>query len=154
MITSKLVLAILLLALSLGLASCNDADKQPAANQPLGASVGNTQQTVELRVLGMHCDNCVQSIQGNVAKLEGVETVSASFGNAAVLVGFDPGRTSIAEISAEIESLGFKVPGQASEHPYSAPDSGQAASDAAADSLAEDAADDSPADPAGAPDAG
>ncbi|MCB1221098.1 MAG: heavy-metal-associated domain-containing protein [Planctomycetales bacterium] len=60
----------------------------------------------------MHCDNCVQSIQGTVAKMEGVSAVSANFETGVVDASFDPAKVSEQQITAEIESLGFTVPGR------------------------------------------
>ncbi|MCB1217757.1 heavy-metal-associated domain-containing protein [bacterium] len=105
---------LLALALSLGLSACN----KPAAQQSAGSTADTTHTTasavteqVSLQAIGMHCDNCVQSIQGTVAKLDGVESVNADFQSGVVNVSFNPQQINAQQISAEIESLGFKVPG-------------------------------------------
>lgn len=96
--------------------SCNDADSQNNAETVSTevvqtASATDTEQVVDLAVEGMHCDNCVQAIQGTVAKLDGVSSVEAEFESGHALVSYNPAKISEEQISAEIESLGFSVSG-------------------------------------------
>lgn len=111
--TSVNFLIALLAALALaGLAACNkQADQGSAAAQSTPTEVEEAAfLTADIKVEGMHCDNCRQSIEGAVGKMAGVQSVSADFEKGEAIVSFDPSLTSQAAISQEIESLGFTVP--------------------------------------------
>ncbi|MEZ5337272.1 MAG: heavy-metal-associated domain-containing protein [bacterium] len=108
---------LLALALSLGLGACNKPAAQQSSGTPststtAASSTSAATEQVSLQAIGMHCDNCVQSIQGTVAKMDGVASVSADFQSGVVNVSFNPRQVNAQQISAEIESLGFKVPGE------------------------------------------
>ncbi|ETT87559.1 copper chaperone CopZ [Viridibacillus sp. FSL R5-0477] len=66
-------------------------------------------QQITLNVQGMSCGHCVNSIEGNVGKLNGVESVTVHLDTAKVDVSLDPNVISLKEIKDEIEDQGYDV---------------------------------------------
>ena len=62
-----------------------------------------------LRVEGMHCDDCENSIAKGVTELAGIDSISANHEDSTAFVRFDSNKTNVAEISKAIEERGFHV---------------------------------------------
>lgn len=61
-----------------------------------------------LKVEGMSCDHCVNSIESNVGKLNGVSLVKVDLTNDEVTVEFDNEET-LKQIKETIEDQGYEV---------------------------------------------
>lgn len=66
-------------------------------------------QQIILPVTGMHCANCVKTIERNVKKLDGIESAVVNYASEKVDIQFDSSRVSQAEIIQKIESVGYGV---------------------------------------------
>ena len=64
-----------------------------------------------LKVEGMTCEHCVQTVTEAVGKMSGVEKVDVSLEQKEVTVDFDESQTEMEKISAQIEEAGFEVKG-------------------------------------------
>ncbi|MCS7174060.1 MAG: heavy-metal-associated domain-containing protein [Armatimonadetes bacterium] len=64
---------------------------------------------MHLRVGGMHCSLCVETIRRAVLKLPGVRSVHVSIAHEEALVEYDPARVEPPAITATLEALGFAV---------------------------------------------
>lgn len=64
---------------------------------------------VKLNVQGMSCGHCINSIEGNVGKLKGVESVKVHLNEGKVDVTFDSNVVSVKEITDVIEEQGYDV---------------------------------------------
>ena len=64
-----------------------------------------------LKVEGMTCEHCVQTVTEAVSKMSGVEKVDVSLEQKEVTVDFDESQTEMEKISAQIEEAGFEVKG-------------------------------------------
>ncbi|OHX41337.1 copper chaperone CopZ [Cytobacillus oceanisediminis] len=62
-----------------------------------------------LNVQGMSCGHCVNSIEGNVGKLNGVESVKVNLDEGKVAVTFDPSAVDLKDITDVIEDQGYTV---------------------------------------------
>ncbi|MBM7634024.1 copper chaperone CopZ [Geomicrobium sediminis] len=62
-----------------------------------------------LNVQGMSCGHCVQSIEGNVSELTGVDHVKVHLSEGNVDVTFDPDKVDLNEITEVIEEQGYDV---------------------------------------------
>ncbi len=62
---------------------------------------------LHLKVGGMHCSLCVESIRRAVGRLDGVREVHVSIAYAEVLVEYDPGRIAPSAIRAALEAIGY-----------------------------------------------
>ncbi len=101
-----------LLALAAGaaaLAGCADRGAAPA-NGP-GAPAPAAAVTETIKVSGMTCGGCENSIKSSVAKLEGVREVQADHAAGRATVTYDPAKVDRAAIKGAIEKLGYKVEG-------------------------------------------
>jgi len=62
-----------------------------------------------LEVPEVHCGHCVESIEGAVGSLQGVERVTVDLESKNVTVGFDESALSVDQIVAAIEDQGYDV---------------------------------------------
>lgn len=65
--------------------------------------------TLHLRVGGMHCSLCTQSIERALTKLDGVSDTQVSLAHQEVLVNYDPGRVRVDAVTRTLQHLGFAV---------------------------------------------
>ncbi|WP_050183838.1 copper chaperone CopZ [Domibacillus robiginosus] len=66
-------------------------------------------QQVTLKVQGMSCGHCVNSIEGNVSKLNGVQSVKVYLAEGKVDTSFDSNIVSLKEITDVIEDQGYDI---------------------------------------------
>ena len=69
----------------------------------------------------LHCQNCVNKVQENVAFEKGVKDLKVSLDDQTVYVRYDAARTDVEALKKSIESLGYQVsgvvePGLGQEH--------------------------------------
>ncbi|MFA1822179.1 copper chaperone CopZ [Virgibacillus oceani] len=62
-----------------------------------------------LNVQGMSCGNCVNSIEGSVGELNGVETVKVHLQEGTVDLTFDGEKIDLKDITEAIEEHGYDV---------------------------------------------
>lgn len=62
-----------------------------------------------LKVEGMHCDDCEASIAKGVTELAGIDSISANHEDSTAFVRFDASKTDLEKISEAIEKRGFHV---------------------------------------------
>jgi copper chaperone len=62
-----------------------------------------------LNVQGMSCGHCVNSIQGSVGQLEGVNQVNVKLDDAQVEVTFNESQVSLDKIKETIEDQGYEI---------------------------------------------
>ncbi|KAF3857523.1 hypothetical protein F7725_009382 [Dissostichus mawsoni] len=72
--------------------------------QSMGLS---TESAVHIRVEGMHCQSCVQSIEGRIGPLPGVGHIQVSLQDATVLIVHQPIVVTQAQLRDCIEEMGF-----------------------------------------------
>lgn len=65
--------------------------------------------TKTLNVQGMSCGHCVNSIEGSVGELNGVETVKVHLQDGKVDVTFDSKKVDLKDITEVIEEQGYDV---------------------------------------------
>ncbi len=64
--------------------------------------------TTRVSVPGVHCDQCVASIDGAVSKEEGVQSVQVDLSTKQVTVEHNP-RVTVEELVGVIEDQGYEV---------------------------------------------
>jgi copper chaperone len=67
-------------------------------------------ETVELKVEGMMCGGCVNSVTRTLKAVAGVENVEVSLEEARAKVTYDPARSGLADLKRAVERAGFKAP--------------------------------------------
>lgn len=66
-------------------------------------------QNITLQVSGMSCNHCVNSIEGALGKLEGVNSAKVNLGENQVAVTYDEAKVSLDKIKETIEDQGYDV---------------------------------------------
>jgi len=64
---------------------------------------------ITLKVNGMTCDHCVETIKGALNKIVGLNLIEISLEKSQVKVEFDESHTNIKILSEGIIALGFEV---------------------------------------------
>lgn len=64
---------------------------------------------IEIKVDGMTCGGCENSINNELLKFEGVERVAASYVNKNVLIQVDTSVTSVSSLKNSIENVGYVI---------------------------------------------
>jgi len=62
-----------------------------------------------IKVMGMSCDHCVQTITKAVEGINGIARVQVDLEKKQVTVGFEENQTDLKTISAKIIEAGFEV---------------------------------------------
>lgn len=70
-------------------------------------------QKVRIRISGMTCAMCVETIEKALKQVHGVKSVAVNLGNETALIEYDPGLTNIGELQKAIEDAGY---GMVNEH--------------------------------------
>lgn len=68
-----------------------------------------TTEKLHLRVGGMHCSLCTDSIRRSVSQLDGVQSVQVSIAHEEALIEYDPARVDPLEIQSSLEDIGYTV---------------------------------------------
>jgi heavy metal translocating P-type ATPase len=78
-----------------------------AGSQPLVDASGVAR--LQVKVGGMHCSFCAQTIEKAVGRLDGVEQVNVSLAHEEALIGYRPDRAEPARIRDVLRQLGYTV---------------------------------------------
>lgn len=65
-----------------------------------------------LKIQGMHCDGCAETIKALVAREPGVKSVAVTFTGGEARILYDPTATSEDHLVAAVERPGFRVAGR------------------------------------------
>lgn len=77
---------------------------------PRGSDIPNHDTTkLQMKLGGMHCSLCTESIHKTVGRLDGVQDVQVSIAHQEALVQYDPTRLSATTIEQALEDIGFTV---------------------------------------------
>jgi periplasmic mercuric ion binding protein len=66
-------------------------------------------QTVILKITGMTCGGCAMNVSNTLEKVDGVIDQTVEFPGDVATIKYDADKTSIEEIIASIEEIGFKA---------------------------------------------
>ncbi|MFW5774808.1 MAG: heavy metal translocating P-type ATPase, partial [Chitinivibrionales bacterium] len=85
-----------------------------------GLGFGIVRNQTIVRIGGMHCASCAQTIEKNVGKLPGVNSAEVNFGAGSASVVYDPESVTLDDIRKAVESAGFEYLGVKGEAPEDA----------------------------------
>ena len=94
-----------ILMFGLILSSCN-APQKKTTTEDSGPAV---MVEANLRVEGMTCDGCEQTVVNGVSLLAGIDSISANHEDSTAYVRFDASKTDLTKISEAIKSRGYEV---------------------------------------------
>ncbi len=69
----------------------------------------NGTEKLQLKIGGMHCSLCTESIHKALSRLDGVRAVQVSIAHEEVLVEYDPARVRPVDVEETLEDLGYTV---------------------------------------------
>jgi copper chaperone CopZ len=104
--TLKKITTLLLALVLISVTSCGTK-----GNKELKKVEGFQISRMEVSISGMTCTGCEQTIQTNVAKIEGVMSVKATFTTGKAVVDFNPAQADTSKIRTAITGSGYKVTG-------------------------------------------
>jgi copper chaperone len=87
--------------------SCQTGNKKAESKESSVETVQVVEATVNIS--GMHCNNCVASVEKGVGELAGVESVAVSLVDSNAIVQFDASKTDIKAIQKAIEKRGYSI---------------------------------------------
>ena len=97
---------LLIILLVIVLAACQQGNKGSRENQ-VSEQTKTAQATINIS--GMHCENCVASIEKGIKELDGIDSVAVSLTDSTAMVMFDPAKVDVEKIGKAIEGRGFTV---------------------------------------------
>lgn len=62
-----------------------------------------------LNISGMHCNNCVNSIEKGINELEGIKTVTVTLEDSTAVVEYDKSKLALSDIEKAVQKRGFEV---------------------------------------------
>ena len=89
------------------LLACNSEGKKAELKDVTTETVKVVENTVNIS--GMHCDNCVASVEKGINSLTGIESVAVSFYDSNAIVKFDASKTDLVAIKKAIEKRGYTI---------------------------------------------
>jgi Cu+-exporting ATPase len=98
---------LLIILMVLALVSCESAGNKSNPEKQSVKQTATVQATINIG--GMHCENCVASVEKGIKALEGIDSVSVSLSDSTAVVLFDPANVDIEKIGKAIEGRGFTV---------------------------------------------
>lgn len=70
-------------------------------------------KSVTLKIAGMHCDGCAQTVKALLERAPGVKTAAVAFGTGEARIHYDPGAMSEERLITMIERPGYRVTSRA-----------------------------------------
>lgn len=96
---------LLLIMMVLAFVACQQGNKKEKDAEAVKVEVVKA----EFDIGGMHCNNCVASVEKGVNTLEGIASVAVSLNDSNAIVEFDASKVDTEKIKAAIEKRGFTV---------------------------------------------
>lgn len=94
-----------ILLISFAFAACQTPQKK--ATEESKAPVDMVEAS--LKIEGMTCTECEQSVAKGVNELAGIDSISANHMDSTAFVRFDASKTDLAQITKAIEDRGYEV---------------------------------------------
>ena len=99
---------ILLIMVVFAFVSCQSGKKN--ANDSEVKTIETTEvATATFSISGMHCENCVASVEKGINSLEGIATVAVSLNDSNAVVEYNAAKLSEKDIKEAIEKRGYTV---------------------------------------------
>ena len=75
----------------------------------------NSKEQTTLRIEGMHCASCVQSVETALKKVDGVRDANVNLATESARVDYDPSRVGLSDMAAAVENAGYQAQSPAEE---------------------------------------
>jgi copper chaperone len=87
--------------------SCQSGNKNVQEVKTSTESVQVVKSTINIG--GMHCENCVASVEKGVKELDGIVSLAVSLNDSTAVVSYDSSKVELAKIEKAIESRGYTI---------------------------------------------
>lgn len=87
--------------------SCQSGNKKANIDKQPTEPVEVVEATIGIS--GMHCDNCVASVEKGINGVEGISALQVNLNDSNAVVKFDAAKTDLAEIEKAIEKRGYSI---------------------------------------------
>jgi len=89
--------------------SCESGNKAKSTESDVDS--GQVAEVVEstVNISGMHCDNCVVSVEKGINSLEGIAEVTVSLKDSLAVVKYDQTKVDLTDIEKSIEKRGYTI---------------------------------------------
>lgn len=67
------------------------------------------QENISVSIEGMTCNSCVQTIEKNIEKLDGVNSITVSLEKKKAEISYDPSKTGAEQLRLAIDDMGFEA---------------------------------------------
>jgi copper chaperone len=67
-------------------------------------------ETVQLKIEGMTCGGCVNSVTRTLKAVPGVEKVDVSLADSRATLTYDPAKAGVADFKRAVERAGYEAP--------------------------------------------
>lgn len=95
------------LLIVLAFVACQTGTKKAESENTTTESAEVVEATINIS--GMHCDNCVASVEKGINGLEGIEALTVSLKDSNAVVEFDASKTDLTAIKKAIEKRGYAI---------------------------------------------
>ncbi|XP_070711554.1 copper-transporting ATPase 2 [Pempheris klunzingeri] len=96
-------------------------------------ALNSSVQTVDVWIVGMTCNSCVQSIEGRISQMTGVSSIVVSLTEGKGTITFDPSLTEPEQLRAAIEDMGFDASLEESANSIQSPEESRPATSGLSD---------------------
>lgn len=79
------------------------------ASNPYLSAARDNPKTVQLKITGMDCAMCTNTIHKKLSKMEGIIKDEVSYENESAIITYDPAKITVEKIIKAIENLGYKA---------------------------------------------
>jgi len=86
--------------------SCQSGSKSNMT-EPVAEPVDVVEATIDIG--GMHCDNCVASVEKGINTLDGIQDLTVSLSDSSAVVKYDKSKVKLVDIEKSIEKRGYSV---------------------------------------------
>ena len=97
---------LIFLSIIFAFVSCQSGNKSNTTD-PVADPVEIVEATINIG--GMHCDNCVASVEKGVNGLDGIQELTVSLSDSSAVVKFDKSKVKLVDIEKSIEKRGYSV---------------------------------------------
>jgi copper chaperone len=91
----------------LAFVSCQSGNKNVQQEKTATVPVQTVEATINIG--GMHCEDCVVSIEKGVKELDGIVSVAVSLNDSTAVVSYDTSKVELTKIEKAIEKRGYTV---------------------------------------------
>ncbi len=96
---------IIIVLIAIAFIACAPGEKKTSEDSAKNAEIVET----TINIGGLHCENCVASVEKGINSLEGIENVVVSLHDSTALVKYDASKLGLATIEKAVEKRGYKV---------------------------------------------